>query len=247
MNILDFNFGKRSETLGIQPENSPLKIPIQFGPEKLPGLNYDQDKSGHDLGEGEGRSATHAPAVEVIDHATWSLLQRLQANGVIQFVGTSPRQLHQSAAIADDPAVRLAAARAAELRSLAERQLRKAQVLAAAGFAEELPALISASIGHGAAARLALLGELVAGSTSATQAQVRDLVARQQLPARAAEMVDRLSATAAPSSEDAERLLTAAAEIVSACTRSAEPLPLASNPVLPAPQVRWAAASSVHP
>jgi superfamily II DNA or RNA helicase len=173
-----------------------------------------------------------APAAEVIDHASWNLLQRLQAGGVIRFVGTSPRPLHQSAALADDPAARLAAARAAELRSQAERQLRKAQVLATGGFPEEVAPLIAQSIGHAAAARLALLGELAAGTTSATPAEVCDLVARQQLPARAVELIDKSSATASPSGDGAERLLAAAAEIISTCTRRAEPLPLASRGVL---------------
>jgi superfamily II DNA/RNA helicase len=178
-----------------------------------------------------------APGVEVIDHATWGLLQRLQANGVIQFVGASPRQLHQSAALADDPAARFAAARAADLRSQAERQLRKAQVLAAGGFPEEVSGLISVSIGHAAAARLALLGELAADRTSATTVEVRALVARRELPAQVADMLNRLSATTAPSGEDAEQLLAATAEIISACTLSAQPLPLASSAVIP-PQVR---------
>ncbi len=164
-----------------------------------------------------------APAVEVIDHATWNLLQRLQASGAIQFVGTSPRQLHQSAALADDPAARLAAARAAELRSLAERHLRKAQVLAAGGFPEEVAPLISSSVGHAAAARLALLGELTADTMSATPAEVCDLVARQELPAQAAELIDNSSATAALSVTNAERLLAAAAEVVLACTNGAQP------------------------
>ena len=148
----------------------------------------------------------HPPAVEVIDHATWALLQRLQASGLIQFAGTSPRQLHQSAALADDPAARLAALRAADLKSQAERQLRKAQVLATGGFPEEVTPLIAQSIGHAAAARLALLGELAADTTSATPAEVCDLVARQQLPARAAELIDKSSATTSPSGADAERL-----------------------------------------
>ena len=168
-----------------------------------------------------GESVAQAPAVEVINHATWSLLQRLQASGVIQFVGTSPRQLHQSTALAEDPAARLAAARAAELRSQAERHLRKAQVLAAGGFPEEVAALITQSIGHAAAARLALLGELAANQANATSAQICDLVARSELSAEATDMVNSLSAITAPSVEDAERLLAAAADIVSACTRSA--------------------------
>ncbi len=179
----------------------------------------------------------HPPAVEVIDHATWALLQRLQASGVIQFVGTTPRQLHRSAAFADDPATRLAALRAADLKAQADRHLRKAQVLATGDFPEEATPLIAQSVGHAAAARLALLGELAADTTSATPDEVCDLVARQQLPARAAELITRSSATTSPSAEDAERLLAAAAEIISTCTRSAEPLPLASRGVLAGLQV----------
>lgn len=185
-----------------------------------------------------GEHVAQSPAVDIIDHATWSLLQRLQTSGVIQFVGASPRQLHQSALLAEDPAARLAAARAAELRSQAERQLRKAHVLAAGGFPEEILALIAASIGHAAAARLALLGELAADRTSATRAQVCDLVARRELPAEAAGIANSLSATTVPSVEDVERLLADAADIVSACTRSTEPPTLASRTVLPAPQAR---------
>ena len=178
------------------------------------------------------------PSIEVIDHVTWNLLQRLQASGVIQFVDASPRKLHQSALLAEDPAARLAAARAAELRSQAERHLRKAQVLAASGFPEEVAALITQSIGHAAAARLAQLGELAADQASATSAQVCDLVARSELPAEAAGIVNSLSATTVPSVEDAGRLLTATANIVSVCMRSTEPSTLASRTVLAAPQAR---------
>lgn len=157
-----------------------------------------------------------APAIVVIDHATWSLLQRLQAGGVIQFVGTSPRRLHHSAALTDVPVARLAAARAAELRALAERQLAKARVLAAGGFPEELPALITEAIGHAAAARLTVLGELAADAKSATPANVHDLVARQELPPEASAILYQLSAGPTPSAGEAEQLLAATAGIISA-------------------------------
>lgn len=166
-----------------------------------------------------GNGATSS--VEVIDHATWNLLQRLQASGVIQFVGASPRQLHQSALLAEDPAARLAAVRAAELRSQAERNLRKAQVLAAGGFPEEVAVLITQSVEHAAAARLALLGELAADQTRATPAQVCDLVARHELPPAAADVINGASAITVATREDAERLLAAAADAISARTRSA--------------------------
>ena len=68
--------------------------------------------------------------------------------------------------------------RAAELRGEAERSLRMARVLAAGGFPEEALPLIAKAIGIGAAARLAALGELAAGVSIATPAQIRDLVDR---------------------------------------------------------------------
>lgn len=168
---------------------------------------------------GQGESA---PAIEVIDRATWNLLQRLQASGIIQFTGEAARLLHESPALVDDPAARIAAARAAELQTLAERQLAKARALAAAGFPEDLPALLTQVIGHVGAARLALLGELAASERSATPPQIRDLVARGELPADTAAMLDGLSATVASSADDTERLLAAAAGIVSVCTQGVQ-------------------------
>ena len=53
-----------------------------------------------------------------------------------------------------------------------------ARVLAAGGFPEEALPLIAKAIGIGAAARLAALGELPAGVSIATPAQIRDLVDR---------------------------------------------------------------------
>lgn len=167
-------------------------------------------------GEGGG-----APAVEVVDRTTWALLQRLQASGIIQFTGAAPRVLHRSDALGDEAAAaRRAAERAAELRSLAERQLSKARVLAAGGFPEDLAPIITQSLGHATAARLAMLGELADSVSLATPAEVRDLVARCELPSEAAEMVDRLSSsTTVASADEAERLLATAAGIVSVCTQ----------------------------
>ena len=53
-----------------------------------------------------------------------------------------------------------------------------ARVLAAGGFPEEALPLTAKAIGIGAAARLAALGELPAGVSSATPAQMRELVDR---------------------------------------------------------------------
>jgi uncharacterized membrane protein len=53
-----------------------------------------------------------------------------------------------------------------------------ARVLATGGFPEEALPLIAKAIGIGAAAKLAALGELAAGQSIATPAQIRDLVDR---------------------------------------------------------------------
>jgi hypothetical protein len=119
------------------------------------------------------------PAVEVIDRPAWLAMRRLAASGMIMLAEGSSRVLHQSldfAAAADpsyDPEKR-----SIELRSEAERSLRMAHVLAAGGFPEEALPLISKAIGIAAAARLAALGELPAGVSTATPAQIRDLVDR---------------------------------------------------------------------
>ncbi len=160
------------------------------------------------------------PAIEVIDRATWVLLQRLQAGGLVQFVGGPPRVLHQSATLTEDDgaATRMTAARAAHLRSLADRQLRKAQVLASGGFPEELGPLLASAIGHAGAARLAALGELSPEVSAASREQVRDLVEREELPQSALSTLDILaSAEGNASAADMEPLLKASAEIIAAC------------------------------
>ena len=119
------------------------------------------------------------PAVEVIDQQTWLAMRRLAATGMITLVEGRSRVLHQSldfASVADpkfDPR-----ARADELRCEAERSLRMARVLADGGFPDEALPLIAKAIGNGAAARLAALGELAAGVSIATPAQIHDLVER---------------------------------------------------------------------
>jgi superfamily II DNA or RNA helicase len=117
--------------------------------------------------------------IEVIDRPTWLTLRRLAQSGMISLAESQSRVLHQSpdlAAAAEpsfDPQ-----ARAAELGGEAERLLRMARVLAAGGFPQEALPLIAKAIGIGAAARLAALGELAAGATIATPAQIHDLVGR---------------------------------------------------------------------
>ncbi len=118
--------------------------------------------------------------------------------------------LHQSpdfAAAADpsfDPEKR-----AAELRGEAERSLRMARVLAAGGFPEEALPLIAKAIGIGAAARLAALGELAAGVSIATPAQIRDLVDRGVFAPQAEAALSALwSAAGGRTVADLESLIT---------------------------------------
>jgi galactokinase len=99
------------------------------------------------------------PSVEVIDQQTCHLLQRLESSGHVRRAGASSRVLHQSPKLIETADTR-ALVRAKELHTEAERALRKVQVLAAGGFAEDAPVLLSRAIGHAAAARLALEGEL---------------------------------------------------------------------------------------
>lgn len=119
------------------------------------------------------------PAVEVIDRPAWLAMRRLAASGMITLTEGSSRVLHQSAdfAAAADPNYD-PEKRSIELRSEAERSLRMARVLAAGGFPEEALPLIAKAIGIAAAARLAALGELPVGVSTATSAQIRDLVDR---------------------------------------------------------------------
>jgi hypothetical protein len=161
-----------------------------------------------------------APAVEVVDRATWALLQRLQASGLIRFVGEPPRRLHHSPALDDDPAERLSIARAVELRGLAERALRKAQVLAGGGFPEEVAPLLASVIRLAAAARLVAQRELPPQADTATAEQVRMLVARQDLSRDALDILE--AAADAASVASLERMLQATAEIVAACHRLAK-------------------------
>ena len=166
------------------------------------------------------------PAVEVIDPATWRVLQRLQSRGLLQLVGGTGRILHQATAPNEDEAAaaaRILAARAAELRSRADRALRKAQVLVAGGFPEEAPALLAAAIGHSGAAKLCELGELghhASDVSLATSAQIRDLVEVKCLPLQAIatlEMVSPATGTPSLSCDEVNRLLASTAEILAAC------------------------------
>jgi superfamily II DNA or RNA helicase len=166
------------------------------------------------------------PTIEVIDRATWLAIERLQASGVLQFAGGPSRVLHRAAGLAEDNGG-AARARAIEFRARAEREVRKAQVLTAGGFPEEAPALLAKAIGLAGAARLALLDELPDDASAASLLQIKELVERKLLPFQAAATLDVMTAPALPSHSEIDRLLSVAAEIVTACADAPE----ASRPV----------------
>ena len=149
------------------------------------------------------------PAVEVIDRPTWLAMRRLAASGMITLAEGQSRVLHRSPdfVVAVDPSFD-PQARATELRGEAERSLRMARVLAAGGFPEEALPLIAKAIGICAAAKLAARGELAAGVSIATPAQVRDLVDRGVLAARAeAALADLWSVAGGRTVADVESLI----------------------------------------
>lgn len=166
------------------------------------------------------------PAVQVIDRTTWLALQRLQASGMVQFTGGTARVLHQAEMWSQgDEAVRLAAARAAELRSMADRALRKAQVLATGGFPEEAPPLLLKAISHGVAARLALLGELPADAKVATPRQIRELVERKTLPLPVLASLETVTQLAdGATGSEVECLIKQTAQALACCATDADEL-----------------------
>ena len=123
-------------------------------------------------------------------------MRRLAASGMITLAESSSRVLHQSPGLAAaDPSFD-PERRAIELRGEAERLLRMARVLATGGFPEEALPLIAKAIGIGAAASLTTLGELAAGQSIATPAQIRDLVDRGVLAPQAEAALSTLWSTA---------------------------------------------------
>ena len=136
---------------------------------------------------------------------------------MIQIMDGAPRVLHRAAGLADTEGEHAANAlkvRMAALRGEAERALRMAHVLAAGGFPDEARPLLAKAIGHGAAVKLALLGELPADVTLATPGQIRDLVEQKALPLQAIVTLDELSAESGmPAGAEIERLQRATAEV----------------------------------
>ena len=160
-----------------------------------------------------------APVVEVIDRATWLTMRRLQATGMLQPFEGLVRVLHRAPEFAGaDDSVGDPAARAAELFKQAARSLRMARVLASGGFPEEALPIIGKALGHGAAARLAALGELAAGISMATPIQIRDLVERSVLPPEAMTTLAALwPAAGASSRAEVGGLLDTTAQVLVAC------------------------------
>jgi hypothetical protein len=115
--------------------------------------------------------------VELIDRAAWLAMRRLAAGGLISMAEGQSRVLHQAPDFGaggeahPDGRVRVAA-----LHADAERSLGMARALAGGGFTDEAMPLLAKAITVGAAARLAARGELAAGASMATPAQVRELV-----------------------------------------------------------------------
>jgi hypothetical protein len=182
-------------------------------------LDLDPDALGVESKRLALRREDGAPEVELIDRASWLTMQRLAGAGLIKLGEGASRVLHQSPelsgvvqAVSDPPS------RVAELRRLAERSLEMAKVLAANGFAEEAPALVARAIGHGVAAKLALLGELSADATMATHGQIRALATRRAVPDQTLPILAALGpGTGIPSKNELSGLIQDATQIVASC------------------------------
>jgi hypothetical protein len=162
---------------------------------------------------------TGAPEVELIDRMSWLTMRRLESAGLIKLSEGTSRVLHRApelAGAAHGPSA--PPNRVAELCRLAERSLQMAKVLAAGGFPEEAPPLIARALGHGAAAKLALLGELASDVSMATPGQIRALVARRALPSQILATLDALGpGSDVPSSNELGGFVQDAAQIIKAC------------------------------
>jgi superfamily II DNA or RNA helicase len=162
--------------------------------------------------------------VEVIDKATWLVLKRLQASGLLQLTDGAARILHEAPVLDErETAARLAKAQAAKLRSLADRALRKAHILAAGGFADETPTLLIEALGHAASARLVLCGEQSGDTAPATPPHIRAVVERKLMPANVVPILDMITqSNVALSTTDIERLLQHAAQALAVCFAEAD-------------------------
>jgi hypothetical protein len=171
----------------------------------------DLDKSAL-VGEVARLSSMEAFAVEVIDRATWVAMRRLESTGLLQFTHES-RLLYRSATLNDEGAQSASSEqRAAQLMGEAQRALRMAKVLASGGFPEEVPALLAKVLQKAGAARMAERAELSAGSSAATDADIRRLVDCDALPVDALAILDASRLSSALPSGHAIRALATVAE-----------------------------------
>lgn len=168
------------------------------------------------LGE---RRDSGAPEIELLDRTSWFAMKRLEASGIIKFGEGGGRVLHRAPELAEAAQARGdQPSRVAELGRLAERSLQMAKVLAGGGFPEEAPPLIARAIAHGAAAKLALLGELSPDASMANPGQIRALAARRALPPQTLATLAALGPGAGvPSSDELREFIEDAAQIISAC------------------------------
>jgi superfamily II DNA or RNA helicase len=163
-----------------------------------------------------------APAVDIIDRATWLAMQRLQASGMLQLVQGPSRVLHRAAEFAAPDGRDGLPQQLAELRGQAERSFRMARVLAVGGFPEEAPPLLAKAIGHAAAARLSTLGELPVGVAAATPQQVRSLIDRGALPPQALSIVlGQASPHGVPTAAEVAEMIEVSAQVLAACSERA--------------------------
>jgi hypothetical protein len=170
------------------------------------------------------------PDVELIDRHTWLAMRRLEACGMLRLADGASRVLHRASEFvagnqgSDDQATRLA-----ELLRQAERALQMSKVLAAGGFPDEAVPLLARAIGHGAAAKLSMLGELPSDVSMATPAQMRVLTERRVLPPQTLVTLGALGpGPAMPSAAELGRLFDQTAQIIRACGEPEKPLPKAA-------------------
>jgi hypothetical protein len=166
-------------------------------------------------------AAASAVVVEAIDSATWTAMRRLAATGLVQFTHES-RVLHRAPAFGEDAVAAIAPdLRIADLMAEADRALRMAKVLAAGGFPEEAPTLLAKALAKAAAARLAECGELPTAAPIASDADIRRLVDRKDLPAEALDLLDATQPSAGcPNAGAVARLVSAAERVLAANGRS---------------------------
>jgi hypothetical protein len=181
-------------------------------------LDLDRDGLAAETKRLSDRPEIGAPEVELIDRTSWLTMKRLEAAGMIKLGEGASRVLHRAPELAeaaqgpgDSPS------RVGELRRQAERSLQMPRCSRPA--ASRAPPLIARAIGHGVAAKLALLGELSPDASMATPGQVRALVARRALPSETLATLGALGpGSGVPSREELEGLVEDAAQIIATCS-----------------------------